>query len=221
MSSSRGCGLSGTMLLPLNFLAAQTAAPGLTREIEAAMLRCYASQPKLPGWTVFILDVSGSMSCPLSSRSAFTRRQVGGALMMLAAELAERVTFYLTASTTGRLAPYRGFAVLDAIEREWNRYGGGGIYTQQCLEHVRQDLKGETPDRVLVITDSQDRNLALRMPKPPGRRNYLVDVSAHANGVNYAGVWDAEISGWSENLLSFVAAVEGVETSPPLTDNEG
>jgi 60 kDa SS-A/Ro ribonucleoprotein len=38
-------------------------------------------------------------------------------------------------------------------------------------------------------------------------------VSAHKKGINYKNVWTAEISGWSENFLTYIAASEGLENS--------
>lgn len=52
---------------------------------------------------------------------------------------------------------------------------------------------------------------AKRVPKPFGKHNYICDVSSERHGVNYKGVWDAEISGFSENFLLFIAAYEGIE----------
>jgi 60 kDa SS-A/Ro ribonucleoprotein len=214
--------LNAEMLLPLNFLAAQRAAPDYTREIEQAMLRGYEKLPKLPGWTVFILDTSGSMNAPLSEKSTFTRLDAGAAMMMLAAERAERVSLYVTAGddsarkhATAKVKPVRGFGLLDAAKESRRVIGGGGIFTRQALEWVKGDLKGEVPDRILVFSDSQDcdRDRSTRLPVPFGKRNYIVDVSSHAHGINYDGVWDAEISGWSEHVISYIAALEGLEAT--------
>jgi len=50
-----------------------------------------------------------------------------------------------------------------------------------------------------------------RIPKPFGIRNYIIDVAAHTHGINYKGVWTAEISGWSERFLDYIFAFEGIE----------
>lgn len=50
-----------------------------------------------------------------------------------------------------------------------------------------------------------------RIPKPFGKHNYICDVSAHTKGVNYKGCWDAEISGFSEHFITYIAALEGLE----------
>lgn len=209
-------GVNSDRLLPLNFLAARKAAPDFSREIEAAMLRVYGKLPKLPGWTVFVLDVSGSMRQHISSKSDFSRLDAGIALMTLASEQAERVTLYLTAGsdatrkhTTEKIAPVRGFAMYDVVTGRVASLGGGGIFTRQALEHIKTDLNGQVPDRIIVLTDSQDMDHShQRIPAPFGRHNYILDVSAHTRGINYDGVWTSEISGWSEHAIAYIVGLE-------------
>ena len=66
-------------------------------------------------------------------------------------------------------------------------------------------------------SDSQDCDAPhLQVPKPFGKRNYIVDVSAHTRGVGYDRVWTAEISGWSEHFLTYIAACEAESQSVPV-----
>ena len=204
-------------LLPLNFLAAQTAVPRYAAEIEAAMFRAYGQIEKLPGFTVFVIDVSGSMSCRIAKRSQFNRIDAGAAMAILARESCEQVSIYATAGSDGHgihktalLPNYRGFGLLEAIRKATNTLGGGGIFTRQCLEYIKKDLRERTPDRIIVFSDSQDCDRVNSVPSPFGTRNYIVDVSSHARGINYKGIWTAEIAGWSERFLSFIAACEGL-----------
>lgn len=204
-------------LLPLNYLAAAKAAPRWERELEELMLRGLAQAPKLPGYSILIADVSGSMDTRLSEKSAFTRLDAGAAMAMLAAAMCERVSIYATAGNDGTrvhqtalLPPRRGFALAEQITAERRRLGGGGIFTRQCLEYVKTQER-ERADRIIVISDSQDCDWpARRVPAPFGAANYIIDVSAHTRGVGYEGVWTAEVSGWSEHFLSYIAALEGV-----------
>lgn len=209
-------------LVPLNYFAAAQAAPNWIREIEALMLRALGKAPKLPGMTIFVVDVSGSMSAPISGKSRHLRIDVAAALTTLAAEMCDQVAIYATAGSDGdflhqteRVKAYRGFALADEIKRLFRDgtnfpLGGGGIFTRQCLEYIRS-LTPEDPDRIIVISDSQDCDYPdRRVPKPFGRNNYIIDVSAHRRGINYKGVWTAEISGWSEHFLKYIAAFEGV-----------
>ncbi len=208
--------IKGDWLLPLDFIKAAKYAPRYEREIEAMMLRVLSTGVKLPGYTVFIVDVSGSMSASVSSRSDFSRLQIAGAMAMLAAESCERISIYATAGNdalrqhkTMLVPARRGFALSQAIEQSSEVVGGGGIFTRQVLEFAKGQER-EPVDRIIIFSDSQDCDAPeSRLPSPWAKRNYIVDVSSHSYGVNYDGLWAAEVSGWSEHFLAFIVALEG------------
>lgn len=204
-------------LLPLNYIAAATATPRWERELETLMLRGLAQAPKLKGTTILVVDVSGSMNSQVSSKSDFSRMNVAAAMAMLAAEMCERVTIYATAGNdstrrhaTELIKPRRGFGLTEEIYKSAHRLGGGGIFTRQCLEYIKGEERTH-PERIIVISDSQDCDYPdRRVPAPFGKQNYVIDVAAHERGVNYKGAWTAEVSGWSEHFLAYIAALEGV-----------
>ena len=204
-----------SMLLPINFLSARKYAPDYTRSIERLMFKCAEKWPRLTGWTVFVVDVSGSMAAPISSKSQFARYDAAAAMAVLASEMCDNIAVYATAGggwgrngghATAKVAPHRGFALADAILATPRELGGGGIFTAQCVDYLRTQEK-EDPDRI-IFSDSQDCDHSRRVPKPFGKHNYIVDVSCHTHGVNYDGVWDAEVSGWSESFLRYIASHE-------------
>ena len=92
---------SPRMLLPLDFIKAADFAPDYVDEINDLMMSCLGQFPKLLGETIFILDVSGSMWNPLSSRSQYNRMEAGVAMAMLAKEMCEHSSLYLTAGSDG------------------------------------------------------------------------------------------------------------------------
>lgn len=204
-------------LLPFQYLAAAKYAPKWERELESLMLRGLGSMPKLPGYTVIAIDVSGSTSSGISGKSEMSRLDAEIAMAMLASEVCERVSIYVTAGddyahrhSTKAIKPRRGFALMDQVKGMVREVGGGGIFTRQCLEYIKEQER-ETPDRIIVLSDSQDCDYPnMQTPKPFGKTNYIVDVAAHAHGVNYAGAWTAEISGHSEYFINFIASLEGV-----------
>ena len=212
--------LKSSFLLPLNFYGAVQHAPEFKAEIEAAMLNCYANLPKIPGHSIFVVDVSGSMGSGISGKSNFTRQQVANIMAMLAMNQCESVDIYLSAGSDGarthktmKLAyPAKGFGLLEQIEKETRSLGGGGIFTRQALEFIEKETTTQ-PDRIIVFSDSQDMDGRNTVPKPFGVRNYIVDVSAHKNGINFKNVWTAEVSGWSEHFLTYIAALEGVSNN--------
>jgi len=207
-------------LLPVNYMAAARYAPEWTRELEDLMLRGLSMKQKLPGRSVVVVDVSGSMRAALSDKSDMTRLDAAAAMAMLAAEMCEHVDIWVTAGddfrhlhNTVQLKSYRGFALADQIQNALNSMGGGGIFTRQCLEYIKAHSEGK-PARIMVFSDSQDCDYpGKRVPAPFGERNYIIDVGAHTHGVNYDGVWTAEIAGWSQHFLEYIAALEGISVS--------
>lgn len=222
-------------MLPINFIAAAKAAPRWQAQIEEMMLRSLAlTGAILLGETVLIVDVSGSMRQPVSSKSDMHRIDAAAAMAILAVEASETASVYVTAGNDityehkTRLLPARhGFALSDAILAAANPHqreaymGGGGIFTRQVLEFVKDDRRGKVPARIVVFSDSQDCDFPTkRVPAPFGERNYVCDVSAHARGVAYEGIWNAEVSGWSQHFLKFIAALEGANVQTSEDDDD-
>lgn len=210
------------MLLPTNFIQAAFHAPEYKVDLNEMMLRTYANLPKLPGRTILVIDVSGSMNAVISAKSELQRWQVAAAMGMLALEQCEEVEIWCTGGDANghRSArinhPARGFALIEQVasylHRGANTLGGNGIYTRRMIEYLQERTK-YTPDRIIVFSDSQDVSRDKTPPKPFGVNNYIVDVSAHKHGVNYKGAWSAEVSGWSESFLTYIAAMEGLQNT--------
>ena len=214
--------LKSSMLMPLDFLKAFRMNPEFGRQIEDAMINSYSNLPKLKGKTLFIVDVSGSMGARMSEKSDFTRYDAACAMAMLAANQCEDYEIVCTAGNdythTGAHEhipyPQKGFGIFEQIRETNKNIGIGGIFTRQCLEWCNDKFKGQKFDRIIVFSDSQDcDSYTRRTPKPFGTYNYICDVSAHTKGVNYKGVWTAEISGFSEHFITFIAATEGIQNT--------
>lgn len=210
--------LKSSMLLPMNFLQAADNAPEFKRQIEDAMIESYKNLPKLPGRTLFIVDVSGSMGASYSSKSKYTRMDAAAAMAMLASNQCEDFELVCTAGSDRMCLhktkhiqyPSKGFDIISQIKGTYRDLGGGGIFTRQCLEWCKENL-GSDFDRIIIFSDSQDCDrLNRRLPSPFGKYNYIVDVSSEKRGICYKGIWTAEITGFSENFLTFIAGYEGL-----------
>jgi hypothetical protein len=203
-------------LLPLNIITAAKHAPKFVRELEDLFFRSFEKAEKLAGKTILVVDVSGSMQCNISGKSENSRMDVAFALAVLAAEMCENIRIYATAGSdyerkhkTQLVPAYRGFGLLGALRDAKNKLGGGGIFTRQSLEYIQK--AEQDADRIIVFSDSQDCDMdRTKLPNPFGQANYIVDVSSHKRGINYAGKWTAEISGWSEGFFDFILASEGL-----------
>lgn len=210
--------LSSSMLLPFDFLKAARMNPEFKHLIEPAMLKAAAKQPHLHGKTLFIVDVSGSMRVRISWKSELTRLDCAMAMAILATQVCDEYEIVCTAGNdSSRIGahewiqyPRQGFDIMKQIQDTGSRIGGGGIFTRQCLEWCKGKFSRQKQfDRIIVFSDSQDCDFADKcVPHPFATYNYICDVSCEKHGVAYKGVWTAEISGFSEHFLSYIAQYE-------------
>src|SRR5450755_4697686 len=141
--------MSAARVLPFRFLAAARYAPQWEEAIEQAMLKCVAGAEKLPGRTVVLVDVSGSMTAPLSRRSEMQRTDAAYGLAVLLREIGEKVAVYSFSDELAEVPARRGFALRDAIDTS-QRHN-----STQLGKAVEQLNKKEQCDRLIVITDEQ------------------------------------------------------------------
>ena len=186
-------------VLPFRFLAAARHAPHWEPELEAAMLKCVAAQPKLAGKTVLLIDVSGSMIAPLSRRSEMLRTDAAYGLGVLLREVGERVAVYSFSDNLVEVPARRGFALRDAIDASQRH---NGTYLGKAVEQLNEK---ERYDRLIVITDEQAHDM---VPNPKGK-GYVINVASYKNGVGY-GKW-THIDGWSESVVEYVRTLEELE----------
>ncbi|OAI39470.1 hypothetical protein AYO38_07515 [bacterium SCGC AG-212-C10] len=203
-------------VLPFRFVAAAKAAPKFERELDKAMLAGLAQLPRLPGKTVVVVDVSGSMyGAHMSAKSDMNRATVACALGAIVQGVAEHAVIYPTAGSdaarkhaTNEMPPREGMAMVDAIYAECRPLGGGGIFLKQVMDFIAERESGIS--RTIVITDEQDCAAdPADSPKNArclGLRNYMINVASAKNGVGY-GKW-THIDGFSENVMRYIATTE-------------
>lgn len=182
------------MVLPFRYIAAARACPSMEPFLDEAMQEAVRHLPMLRGETIVLVDVSGSMSAPLSSRSDMKRIDAAAGLAVLVNAPSARVFSF---SNELREVPRRaGMGGVDAIRNSQpNRSTRLGM---------AMTVINEIPhDRVIVITDEQSSD---RVPDPVAERAYMINVASHDRSVNF-GSWTS-ISGFSENVFRFIEAHE-------------
>ena len=183
-------------VLPFRFLAAARYSPQWEEALERAMLASIAEQAKLPGKTIVLVDVSGSMTAPLSRRSEMQRTDAAYGLAVLLREIGEKVSVFTFSDSLVEVPARRGFALRDAID---NSQCHNGTYLGKAVEELNQK---ERYDRLIVITDEQAHD---SVPAPKGK-GYVINVASYKNGVGY-GKW-THIDGWSESVVEYIREVE-------------
>jgi len=182
-------------VLPFRFVAAARIMPRFNAELEQAMLANLAEQAKLPGMTLVLVDVSGSMDGVLSAKSEMRRVDAAAGLAVFAREICESARVFSFSNRTVEVPAYRGLALVDAISKSQP-------HSSTELGAAVTALNKEKYDRLIVITDEQ---AARKVPGPNGK-GYIINVASYKNGVGY-GPW-LHIDGWSEKVLDYIRAVE-------------
>lgn len=183
------------LVFPYRYMTAAKYAPEYRDALESKMLDTLRSIERLPGKTVFLVDVSGSMESTLAIKSEVTRMQAATALAVLLREVCQSVDIFTFSSRTVQVAG-RGFALVNNI-----------IYSQ---DHHNTDLgsaiRQVAPskyDRTVIITDEQHNGRDLPgMPK----NTYILNVASYQNGIDYDGA--IRINGFSEHVVRWLTQYE-------------
>ena len=183
-------------VLPFRFLAAARYAPQWEEALERAMLKGVAEAEKLRGKTIVLVDVSGSMTAPLSRRSEMQRTDAAYGLAVLLREIGEKVAVFSFSDTLVEVPARRGFALRDAIDASQR-------HNSTQLGHAVDELNAKHGyDRLIVITDEQAHDT---VPAPRGK-GYVINVASYKNGVGY-GKW-THIDGWSDSVVEYIRELE-------------
>jgi hypothetical protein len=183
--------------LPFRFIAAARHAVELEKTLDLAMQLSVSMLPKLPGKTIVLVDVSGSMvGTKISQKSELDRLDAAAGLAILVNALAEECVVYTFSSDVIRMPPRQGMALRDAICATY--------HGMTLLGHAIQMMNQEPYDRLIVMTDEESYDF---VPSPKNL-GYMVNVASYQNSVGY-GPW-VRLTGFSEALVQWIQASESL-----------
>lgn len=186
------------MVFPFRYTAAARAAPQLEPALDQALIAAVADGVRLPGKTIILVDVSGSMDVKLSAKSDMTRMD---AAATLASVINGDVRVFSFSTQTKEVPPRRGMAGVDAIIKSQHH---GGTELGSAVRYANS----QPHDRLIVITDEQS---AQPVPAPKADRAYMINTASYKNGIGYGNGW-THIDGFSEAVIRYIAAIEGLDT---------
>lgn len=142
--------VSRSRMFPFRWLAAYRNAPSLrwAHALDQALTASLANVPALPGRTLVLVDVSGSMDWGMSARSDLKHADAAGVFGAAVALRAERATLVWFNHTSGKVTIPKGGSLLRLVEAIPKADGGtdtAGAISRWYDRH----------DRVLVVTDEQ------------------------------------------------------------------
>jgi 60 kDa SS-A/Ro ribonucleoprotein len=178
---------------PFRYVAAARAAPQLEPAIDQALCEAIAEARVLPGKTIVLVDVSGSMDMKMSGKSDLMRIDAAAAL---ASVIPGDVRVFTFSNHCVEVPPRRGMAGVDAVIKSQSHQGtmlGAAVTAINTLP----------ADRLICISDEQSHD---RVPDPVARHSYMINVASNRNGVGY-GRW-IHVDGFSETVLKFIEEME-------------
>ena len=186
-------------VFPFRYVAAARIVPQLEPAIDAALNAAIGDMQPLPGKTIVLVDVSGSMDTQLSHKSDMRRIDAAAALASIIPGDVRVVSF---SDYAKEVPPRRGMAGVDAVIRSQphsgTRLGEAVGYANRMMQH----------DRLIVVTDEQSHDI---VPQPKAKHAYMINVASYKPSVSY-GPW-TKIEGFSEGVIRYVQAVENEQIS--------
>lgn len=206
-------------ILPFQIIgAARYANPDFAGVLQDKLLESIKSYDKLEGDTLFLLDVSGSMSGSLSAKSELNRLDACAGVAAILDGICENSTLYTFNTDINPLSKaYHGMALIDSVN---SRLGGGTRVidcTNAAINEFKRTHDGKLPSRVIVVTDEADNTYYGGYGKPlpnlsKSCQGYIVNVASYEHGVNYNDSSWVRVSGWSEGIVKYISEYEKLET---------
>ena len=210
--------------LPFRFYSAYKAVADIAGSkvfdvLESALESSVDNMPRLPGTTVIAVDVSGSMSSPVSSNSEVKCYEIAMLIGLLANRICENSYFYTFNNRLVKQAVSSKCNILETV-----RVAGCNGGTNMSLPFQKMIDDKINADRIIVLSDNMN-NVGLWCDSPTQhyadeyRRITNNDIWVH--GVDLQGYGTQQfhgaktniIAGWSEKLLDFILLAEQGEDS--------
>lgn len=210
--------------LPFRFYSAYKAVADIAGSkvfdvLESALESSVDNMPKLPGTTVIAVDISGSMSSPVSSNSEVKCYEIAMLLGLLANRICENSYFYTFNNCLVKQAVSSKCNILETV-----RVAGCNGGTNMALPFQKMIDDKINADRIIVLSDNMNngdlwgnsptQHYADEYRKITGNNIWVHGVDLQGYGTQqFHGAKTNIIAGWSEKVLDFILLAEQDENS--------
>lgn len=217
--------------LPFRFYSAYRAVSDIAGSkvfdiLENALESSVENMPKLPGTTVIAVDISGSMSSPVSGNSEVKCYEIAMLLGLLANRICENSYFYTFNNCLVKQAVSSKCNILETV-----RVAGCGGGTNMALPFQKMIDDKINADRIIVLSDNMNNsglwgNSPTQHYADEYRRITSNDIWVHAVDLQgygtqqFVGAKTNIIAGWSEKVLDFINLAEQGENTLEKTISE-
>lgn len=205
--------------LPFRFLSAYKSLNGIGTSkvydvLEDAIDASVENLPKLPGKTVIAVDISGSMSSPVSAKSDIRCCDIGMMLGVIANRICDDAVFYTFNDDIWRKSLSTRGGIISTVAKEAKSFGG----TRMELPFIAMQRGNIYADRIIIISDNECNSSMWHEPvqvlADKYRRLTGNDLWVHAIDLQGYGTQQFHgpktniIGGWSEKVLDFILLAE-------------
>jgi hypothetical protein len=202
--------------------------------LNKAMELSIENLPKLPGKTLVLIDVSGSMSSgKVSEKSSVTYSDISCLFGAISTKICEQADLFPFACNTRQVFYSSTNGILDIMEKIRNANVGCSTYAYLPMEVARQQKIKY--DRVILFSDMQCYGGSSWMT---GGQGFATSFIQYQNTVNPAYLYSVDlagygttqvpkdnkkvctIAGWSEKILSFIPMFESESATMVKTIEE-
>lgn len=194
--------INAKMLLPINFIASAIHNPEFAKQLESKFNQSFTFNDKLEGKTLILLDVSSSMGFNISNKSQLTRRDVAGAVGIIANNICQYSQIYAFNDKVIPISNLGGFSLINTLKQ----YSG---LTE--LYNAIQKFYNEDFDRIIVITDEQATDNYQSNTFNINKKYYIVNVASNKNGIEVQKREQnaiVRINGWSDAVIKYILEYE-------------
>ncbi len=183
-------------VLPFRFMSAWMAAPSFSVQLDEAFQQASKAARCPSGRALVLVDVSGSMTIPVSQKSTLSRVDAAGCMAAtIQAAMDDSVVWHF--SNDSDMTPGQGLGLVQSLRNVC----GGGTYIGGALKNMANHYLGQKWDWLFIITDEQAHDTITVLPH--AERIVVVNVAPYQTGV----ALDKNITrihGFSEGILSYL-----------------
>lgn len=208
--------------LPFRFLSAYRSVSGLAGSrafdaLENAVEASVENLPRLSGTTVIAVDVSGSMSSPVSRNSDIRCCEIGMMLGLIANKMCDNSIFYTFENKLEKPALSSRNGILYTAVKEAKASGG----TNMDLPFQKMMEDRVNADRIIIISDNMCNSgttywnkktvqtLADEYRRQSGNGLWVHAIDLQGYGTQqFHGPKTNIIAGWSEKVFDFIQLAE-------------
>lgn len=185
--------------------------------LENAVEASIENMPKLDGTTVIAVDVSGSMSDPVSAKSKVRCYEIAMLLGLMANKICDNSIFYVFNNDINKYPVSHRSGILETTLK--SHCGGGTFMHLPFTKMMADNVKA---DRIIVLSDNECNggwNRPVQVYADEYRNETGNDIWVHAIDLQgygtqqFYGNKTNVIAGWSEKVFDFIKLAEEGESN--------